>query len=288
LTSRKAKSSVPTDQSTEGGGASLARRGDMSIQLPDSFPASSSVAGRRVVLTGASGGLGRILASAFSRAGARVALIGRKLDGLEDLARSLPGESLICQADVSDAADNDRVAESVAGAWGGIDTWIANAGISPVLQPVLDMAPETWSQVQRVNLDGVFHGARAAAGQMIGAGRGGRIVVTTSVLAERPRHGLSAYSVSKAGATALVKTLAMELGSHGITVNAVAPGWFDSPLASYWTRNPGRSKEITDHTAVGRWGLSQDLPGVYLFLASDASAFVTGSVLTVDGGYLCL
>jgi gluconate 5-dehydrogenase len=260
----------------------------MSIQLPDSFPASSSVAGRRVVLTGASGGLGRVLALAFSQGGARVALVARNQGALEKLAGSLPGESLICQADVSNAADNDRVAEVVTQAWGGIDTWIANAGISPVLESVLDMSPETWRQVQQVNLDGVFHGARAAASQMIGVGQGGRIVVTTSVLAERPRQGLSAYSVSKAGATALVKALAMELGSHGITVNAVAPGWFDSPLTSFWTRNLNRSKEITDHTAIGRWGLSEDLPGVYLFLASDASAFVTGSVLTVDGGYLCL
>jgi NAD(P)-dependent dehydrogenase (short-subunit alcohol dehydrogenase family) len=264
------------------------RRGHMSIQLPYSFSEASSVAGKRIVLTGASGGLGRVLAHAFTSAGAHVALVGRRLDLLKDAASSLPGEFLICQADVSNAADNDHVADEVIRAWGGIDTWIANAGISPVLEPVLAMKPETWRKIQEVNLDGAFHGARAAAGRMIPAGQGGRIVVTTSVLADRPRPNLAAYSASKAGATALVKALAMELGTHRITVNAVAPGWFDSPLASFWTRDKARSKEITDHTALGRWGAGEDLPGIYLFLASDASAFVTGSVLTVDGGYLCL
>jgi gluconate 5-dehydrogenase len=259
----------------------------MAFQLPDSSAVTSSVAGRRIVLTGASGGLGRILAHAFSAAGARVALVARKLDSLEELADSLPGEILICQADVSNADDNHRVADKVMHAWNGIDTWIANAGISPVFQSVLDMNLETWRDVQQVNLDGVFHGARAAASHMIAAGQGGRILVTTSVLGDRPRQNLSAYSVSKAGANALVKALAMELGVHGITVNAVAPGWFNSPLASFWTRDEDRSREITDHTALMRWGASEDLPGIYLFLASDASAFITGSVLTVDGGYLC-
>jgi len=259
----------------------------MAFQFPDSSAVTSSVAGRRIVLTGASGGLGSVLAHAFSAAGARVALVARKRDSLEELAASLPGEFLICQADISSAEDNHRVADHVMQTWGGIDTWIANAGISPVLQSVLDMSLETWRDVQQVNLDGVFHGARAAAGHMIASGQGGRIVVTTSVLGDRPRQNLSAYSVSKAGANALVKALAMELGAHRITVNAVAPGWFDSPLASFWTRDEARSREITNHTALGRWGASEDLPGVYLFLASDASAFITGSVLTVDGGYLC-
>lgn len=244
--------------------------------------------GKRVVLTGASRGLGRILAGAFSEAGARVALVARSKEGLEEVAATLPGECMVCPADVGEPAQNEDVADAVADAWGGIDVWIANAGISPVFKSALELDSDTWERVQRVNLDGAFYGARAAARRMVQAGQRGRILLTTSVLAERPREGLAAYSVSKAGATALVKVLAVELGAHGITVNAVAPGWFDSPLASSWTRDPGRSKGITDHTALKRWGQSEDLPGAYLFLASDASAYITGSVVTVDGGYVCL
>ena len=134
-----------------------------------------------------------------------------------------------------------------------------------------------------VNLTGAFLGARAAARVM---GDGGRLIFTGSVLGERPREGLTAYSASKAGLVGLAKGLALDLAPAGITVNVFAPGWFDSPLADGWMNDPELSARITGHTAQGRWGAPADLAGAYLFLASDASAFVTGTVLNVDGGYL--
>jgi NAD(P)-dependent dehydrogenase (short-subunit alcohol dehydrogenase family) len=106
------------------------------------------------------------------------------------------------------------------------------------------------------------------------------------VLGERPRKGLSAYSASKAGLVGLAKSLALDLAPAGITVNVVAPGWFDSPLADGWKRNDKISADITDHTALERWGEPADLAGAYRFLASDAASFVTGAVLSIDGGYL--
>jgi len=115
---------------------------------------------------------------------------------------------------------------------------------------------------------------------------GGRLIFTGSVLGERPRQGLSAYSTSKAGLVGLAKGLALDLAPAGITVNVVAPGWFASPLADGWMSNPELSAVITAHTALGRWGTSSDLAAAYAFLASDASAFITGTVLNVDGGYL--
>jgi len=117
-------------------------------------------------------------------------------------------------------------------------------------------------------------------------GAGGRLILTGSVLGERPREGLAAYSASKAGLTGMAKSLALDLAPAGITVNVVAPGWFDSPLAEGWKRSAELSAAITGHTAQRRWGAGADLAGAYLFLASDASAFVTGTVVTVDGGYL--
>jgi NAD(P)-dependent dehydrogenase (short-subunit alcohol dehydrogenase family) len=115
---------------------------------------------------------------------------------------------------------------------------------------------------------------------------GGRLIFTGSVLGERPSRDLAAYSASKAGLIGLAKSLALELAPAGVTVNVVAPGWFDSPLADGWMRNPKRAAAILDHTAQQRWGQPAELTGAYQFLASDASAFVTGEVLHVDGGYL--
>lgn len=238
-------------------------------------------------MTGASRGLGRTIAAAFSQAGARVALVARGAEGVEGLADELEGETLVCPADVARPEDNQRVVSRVVDAWGGIDVWIANAGVSPVVGGPLETSLEDWRQVMDVNLDGVFYGVRAVT-EAMRAGGGGRIIVTTSVLAERPRKGLGAYSAAKAGVTGLVKALALDLAEDGITVNAVAPGWFDSPLAEGWKQNPKLEERILGHTALRRWGHSTDLPGAFLFLASDAAEYVTGTVLTVDGGYLCV
>ena len=107
---------------------------------------------------------------------------------------------------------------------------------------------------------------------------GGRLIFTGSVLGERPRAGLTAYSASKAGLVGMAKGLALDLAPSGITVNVVAPGWFDSPLAERWKNSPELEAGVLGHTAQGRWGASTDLAGAYQFLASDASAFVTGTV----------
>lgn len=241
------------------------------------------VAGKRVVVTGAGRGLGQLLASAFSAGGARVALVARTEADLKAVADDLPGPCLVLPADVTDEDGNEAVADAVVAEWGGLDAWIANAGISPVVAGPRRTEPSVWREILEVNLTGAFLGARAAARVM---GDGGRIVFTGSVLGERPREGLAAYSASKAGLVGLAKALALDLAPAGITVNVVAPGWFDSPLVEPWKRHPELGAGVLAHTALRRWGAPDDLVGAYLFLVSDASAFVTGTVLTVDGGYL--
>jgi NAD(P)-dependent dehydrogenase (short-subunit alcohol dehydrogenase family) len=253
------------------------------IEIPESFPASGDVTGKRVVITGASRGLGCLLAHAFSAAGARVALVSRTERDLKAVAAALPGPSLVLCGDVTDEDCNEAVADATVAEWGGVDVWICNAGVSPVVAGPRETDARVWRHVLEVNLTGAFLGARAAARVM---GEGGRIVFTGSVLGERPRKGLSAYSASKAGLAALAKGLALDLAPVGITVNVVAPGWFDSPLAEGWKSSPRLAASITDHTALGRWGGATELAGAYQFLSSDAAAFVTGAVLTVDGGYL--
>jgi NAD(P)-dependent dehydrogenase (short-subunit alcohol dehydrogenase family) len=261
----------------------MGQRTDGQIEIPDSFPAAGAVGGKRVVITGASRGLGAVLAHAFSRLGASVALVARTEKDLKAVADGLPGPSLVLSGDVTDEDFNEAVADAAVEEWGGVDVWICNAGISPVVAGPRQTAASLWRRVLEVNLTGAFLGARAAARVM---GRGGRLIFTGSVLGERPREGLAAYSASKAGLAGLAKGLALDLAAAGITVNVVAPGWFDSPLAEGWKSDPHLSAAITGHTALGRWGAPADLAGAYQFLASDASAFVTGSVLAVDGGYL--
>jgi NAD(P)-dependent dehydrogenase (short-subunit alcohol dehydrogenase family) len=253
------------------------------IDIPQSFPDPGDVGRKRVVITGAGRGLGSLLAHAFSDAGARVALVSRTEKDLKAVAGALPGPALALPGDVTDEDFNEAVADAVVAEWGGLDVWIANAGISPIVAGPRATDAAVWRRVLDVNLTGAFLGARAAARVM---GGGGRLIFTGSVLGERPREGLAAYSASKAGLAGMAKSLALDLAPVGITVNVVAPGWFDSPLADGWQRDAGLSAAITGHTAQGRWGAPADLAGAYRFLASDASAFVTGTVLSVDGGYL--
>ena len=253
------------------------------IEIPERFPTAGDVTGKRVVITGASRGLGRVLAHAFSQAGARVVLMARDEAQLKEVAGELPGPALVCSGDVADEGFNESVADSTVAEWGGVDVWICNAGISPVVASPLKVDPGVWREVLEVNLTGAFLGARAAARVM---SEGGRLIFTGSVLGDRPSQGLSAYCASKAGLVGLAKALALDLARSGITVNVVAPGWFDSPLAEGWKSNPKLADRILVHTAQRRWGSAGDLAGAYLFLASDAAAFVTGTVLTLDGGYL--
>jgi NAD(P)-dependent dehydrogenase (short-subunit alcohol dehydrogenase family) len=253
------------------------------IEIPNSFPRTGDVGDKRVVITGSSRGLGSLLAHAFSHAGASVALVARTEKDLKAVAASLPGPALVCSGDVTDEDFNEGVADTVVAEWGGLDVWICNAGISPIVAGPRDTGAAVWRKVLDVNLTGAFLGARAAARVMRD---GGRLIFTGSVLGERPRQGLAAYSASKAGLVGMAKGLALDLAPAHITVNVVAPGWFDSPLANGWKNNPELAATITGHTAQQRWGAPADLAGAYQFLASDASAFVTGTVLTVDGGYL--
>jgi NAD(P)-dependent dehydrogenase (short-subunit alcohol dehydrogenase family) len=252
------------------------------IEIPGSFP-GAEVTGKRVVITGAGRGLGRLLAHAFSDGGAMVALVARTKADLKELADALPGPALVRSGDVTDVEFNEAVADAAVAEWGGVDVWICNAGISPIVAGPRETDPSVWREVLEVNLTGAFLGARAAARVMR---EGGRLIFTGSVLGERPREGLTAYSASKAGLVGMAKGLALDLASSGITVNVVAPGWFDSPLAEAWKNNKKLAAGVVEHTAQRRWGNATDLAGAYQFLASDAASFVTGTVLNVDGGYL--
>ena len=242
---------------------------------------------RVAVVTGGGSGIGEATCHHLTEHGHRVAIVDIDGDGAERVAKAVEaegGNAIAVHADVTDRRAVDAAFAATVAALGPVEVLVTSAGICP-FTPFADITLDEWNLAIDVNLTGTFLGARAGAARM---GEGGRIIVTGSVLGDRPHGLLAAYSASKGGAHALVRALAQELGPRKITANVVALGWFDTGLGAHWRRDENRDKDVVSHTALARWGTAADLPGVYLFLASDASAYVTGTTITVDGGYSLL
>jgi NAD(P)-dependent dehydrogenase (short-subunit alcohol dehydrogenase family) len=232
------------------------------------------VSDRRAVVTGASSGIGKAIAEAFSGAGARVA--GISLDGEH------PPHGVFVHGDTGDGEAVEGLAARVVDEWGGIDVWVNNAA-RLMVRPLAETSDEDWHGLLRGNLHGYFYGCRAAARQMLAQGNGGRIVNLSSAADILAVPGFSAYIAAKGAIVAMTKTLALELAPAGITVNAVAPGAVDTPLnANAYTPEVRRTYE--QRIPLGRIGRAEEIAEVVLFLASDAARYVTGQELVVDGG----
>jgi NAD(P)-dependent dehydrogenase (short-subunit alcohol dehydrogenase family) len=244
------------------------------------------VHGRVVVITGGCGDIGRATAAAFAQEGARVILIDVLSPGE---ARAALGDSDAeavgyIRCDVRDRASVHGVIATVEREYGGPDVAIANAGITHST-PALAVSQDEWAQVLDVNLNGAFHVAQEAAAAMVRQERPGVLLFTGSWVGEVPSKGLLPYCVSKAGVQMLARCLALELAPHGIRANVVAPGVLDAGVSAQIFREfPERRVPFQKIVPLGTLGTAEQVADAFVFLASDAAAYITGTTLLVDGG----
>jgi NAD(P)-dependent dehydrogenase (short-subunit alcohol dehydrogenase family) len=264
-----------------------------------------SLSGRAAVVTGAAGGIGRAVAARLLEAGAAVIIGDIDLEAAEQAASELGGRAgrvSAARLDVTDPVTVDRVADHCVAEAGGLDIWVNNAGIFPAT-PFLEMPVAEWDRVLRLNLDGTFHGSRAAAARMA-TGGGGVIVNVASTSSYRGGPpGMSHYSSSKHAILGLTRSLAMELGPHGIRVLGVAPTRVQTPGVADYHRARGRDTDpeaiaatriggptgmLPRDLPLGRTAVPDDVARVVLFCASDLAMLVTGVLIPVDAGILTI
>jgi NAD(P)-dependent dehydrogenase (short-subunit alcohol dehydrogenase family) len=241
------------------------------------------LSGRRVLVTGAgTEGIGRAAARMLAQAGARVAVHHlAEAAAATALAEELGG--VVLQADLADSAAAAALPHRAAEALGGLDILVGNAGLL-LRKPLAETTDEEFARVHAVNLAAGFALGREAAGLMRAAGKGGRIIFTSSVNQWMPNPGLVAYGSAKGGLMQLARQMALELAADGITVNLVAPGTIETDFNRAARADPNWRVQKLALIPAARTGTPEDVAGAILFLASDLSAYVTGSTITVDGG----
>src|SRR5574337_497371 len=247
---------------------------------------SFSLQGRLAVVTGASEGIGRSLALAFAGAGARLALVSRAPERLAELVASIEGlgtEAEPYQADVRALADVEGLARAVTARQGAASILVNSAG-APLTKPALDVTEAEWDLVMDTGLKGMFFACLAFGRSMAEQGYG-KIINLASTYSESVAHGKSVYAIAKAGVAHLTRALALEWAPLGVRVNALAPTLTVTPTRQAVLANQERMQFILARIPMGRYAQPSDLVGAGVFLASEASDFVTGQTLFVDGGW---
>jgi NAD(P)-dependent dehydrogenase (short-subunit alcohol dehydrogenase family) len=242
--------------------------------------------GRKALVTGASRGIGRVIAAAFATAGADVAVTARNDEGLAETAQIITErgrEAVVIPADISREETATAVVDEAIKRLGQLDIVVNNAGGSNFAVPFLDMRVSGWEKVIRLNLDATMYVCQAA-GAHLAERRTGSVINIASVAGLTASPFLAPYGAAKAGVISLTRTLASEWGRIGIRVNALCPGWTATDLnRNLWDTEDGGQATIAN-VPMGRWARAEEMAGPAVFLASDASSYMTGQVLIVDGG----
>jgi len=236
--------------------------------------------GKNALVTGSTRGIGRAIADALSESGARVAVVGRDLGRAEEAASAIGNNAKGFAADVGDTAAVTKLVADVEQAFGSIDILVNNAGITRD-NLVMRLKDDDWDAVQNANLRGAFAAIRAASRGMMKK-RAGRIINIASIVGLIGNKGQANYAASKAGLIALTKSVAKELGSRNILVNAVAPGFIETEMTAAMT--PEARAALGQQIALERLGSVEDVAAMVAFLASDLASYITGQVFVVDGG----
>jgi NAD(P)-dependent dehydrogenase (short-subunit alcohol dehydrogenase family) len=245
---------------------------------------SLDATGKVVVVTGGSKGLGRAMALGFAEAGADVVVASRKLEACEEVAaeiRGRGGQALAMRCHVGDWDDCAALIDATVGAFGRIDVLVNNAGIAPVPPSLLEVSAELFDKTIAVNLKGPLRLTALAAERM---GAGGSIINISSKASLHPTSFTVVYAAAKAGLNALTKAAADEFGSRGIRVNAIVCGTFHSDSLHASLPTPELQAQMVGHIALGRIASAEEIVGTALFLASDASSYLTGELILLDGG----
>jgi NAD(P)-dependent dehydrogenase (short-subunit alcohol dehydrogenase family) len=244
------------------------------------------LAGRRAVVTGASGGIGRAVAVAYARCGADVLVVARSEEGLQAtaaLAADAPGTIATLSADLSDPAQAEVVTQRALEALGGIDVLVNNAGIAHA-SAVEDTSLETYQQVLDLNVRSSWLLCRAMSAALA-AGDGGSVINVSSILGIVGSPNESAYVIAKHALIGATRSIALEWATRGVRVNALAPGYVVTPMTAPYLAEGEFADEVLHKTPMGRPAEADEMVGAAIFLASAASSYMTGQVLTVDGGW---
>lgn len=250
-----------------------------------------NLTGKVAIITGGATGIGRGLAEGLADAGATIVLCARRMNVLEEACLEIAGRTGVPtyphRLDITSTEEISALVKDVTERYGHIDILINNAGVGGSEKPILKMTEEDWDMTVATDLRGIFVLTQAVAKQMVVQGKGGKVINVASIGADIIFPNMSAYCASKGGVKQLTKVMALEWVRHNIQVNAIQPGYFETPMNTHFFATDIGKKIIKKNIPAGRLGQMADMKGLAVYLASPASDFMTGSCLIIDGGQVC-